>query len=721
MSYVMPSQRGYEYVAQSDAAHPAIPQVTRMETPGVSYSEFSNPQTMPGGPGMQPGAQASFVVDEPYHMPRIGETRCYWALLSSDLHFIYLDPVLASHLEEQADSLVGKSLLSFVHPDEQASAKKDLGDVLESRILHGSVTRVRYSRLSRVRRELGDGTVEVTWPDADKIALDANYMAVDIVINWAAEGLVLCFIHAVVDLTPNDNDEVHKTEWTNWCGTPRMEMGQVELLYHRLLVCSPQTEAMTRVFQILGNDKDKPLLMSWPPDSGHTGMPSAQDFARLVTTVHFENSGTNENDAKTSCTRRYKSLRDIPSGLAKVESIFIPHGAIIFACHKLDRSNLPPATLPPAYGYANPSYPEATYQMQTPAYDGYIPQQQFSTQPQYQSSQWAADPANSQYNHWPTPNSVPPISAAANLRPSPFTSQQDQNSWHPPSPQYGEQGDSSSYPRTTTPNYGHPPRSASAGGSTSAVSDSVPPSKRRASPSSSSAGGRPGGTRPLGVLKCSSCKATSSPEWRKGPTGKKELCNACGLRYARSRAKKEGASSGSRRRKDKGLPTEIKQTSHRPPSPSGSYSSLRRGGYDDSPFISNSPAGPGSGSDMYTHSGPHTLDGVTPSPSPPASQMHFSHYPAYGGPNHNMVDTHHHHPYSTSTNSFYSVPSPLSNPHAATHSPHHNPSSSYERMSQDLASGSPIMASPLSTMAPSSFERDRRESPSMPADPRFPS
>lgn len=76
MSYVMPSQRGYEYVAQSDAAHPAIPQVTRMETPGVSYSEFSNPQTMPGGPGMQPGAQASFVVDEPYHMPRIGETRC---------------------------------------------------------------------------------------------------------------------------------------------------------------------------------------------------------------------------------------------------------------------------------------------------------------------------------------------------------------------------------------------------------------------------------------------------------------------------------------------------------------------------------------------------------------------------------------------------------------------------------------------------------------------
>lgn len=64
-----------------------------------------------------------------------------WALLSSELQFIYLDPVLASHLEDQAELLVGKSLLSFVHPDEQASAKVDLGGVLDSRTLHGSVTR----------------------------------------------------------------------------------------------------------------------------------------------------------------------------------------------------------------------------------------------------------------------------------------------------------------------------------------------------------------------------------------------------------------------------------------------------------------------------------------------------------------------------------------------------------------------------------------------------
>lgn len=62
-------------------------------------------------------------------------------MLSADLQFIYLDPVLQTHLEEQADSLLGRSLLSFVHPDEQASAKQDLGGVLNNRTLHGSVTR----------------------------------------------------------------------------------------------------------------------------------------------------------------------------------------------------------------------------------------------------------------------------------------------------------------------------------------------------------------------------------------------------------------------------------------------------------------------------------------------------------------------------------------------------------------------------------------------------
>ncbi|KXS09899.1 hypothetical protein M427DRAFT_149316 [Gonapodya prolifera JEL478] len=40
---------------------------------------------------------------------------------------------------------------------------------------------------------------------------------------------------------------------------------------------------------------------------------------------------------------------------------------------------------------------------------------------------------------------------------------------------------------------------------------------------------------------CEECGITSSPEWRKGPSGMKTLCNACGLRYARKNARGGGA------------------------------------------------------------------------------------------------------------------------------------------------------------------------------------
>ena len=34
---------------------------------------------------------------------------------------------------------------------------------------------------------------------------------------------------------------------------------------------------------------------------------------------------------------------------------------------------------------------------------------------------------------------------------------------------------------------------------------------------------------------CTECGTNESPEWRKGPTGAKTLCNACGLRFAKRR------------------------------------------------------------------------------------------------------------------------------------------------------------------------------------------
>ena len=34
-------------------------------------------------------------------------------------------------------------------------------------------------------------------------------------------------------------------------------------------------------------------------------------------------------------------------------------------------------------------------------------------------------------------------------------------------------------------------------------------------------------------LQCDICKMTDSPEWRKGPNGRKTLCNACGIHFAK--------------------------------------------------------------------------------------------------------------------------------------------------------------------------------------------
>ncbi|KAJ7127041.1 hypothetical protein C8R44DRAFT_780252 [Mycena epipterygia] len=634
-------------------------------------------------------------------LPPVGQTRCYWALLSATLQFIYLDPVLAHHLGSEATELVGKSLITFVHPDEQSSAQQDLGSVLESRTLHGSVTRVRFSRLSRVRRELGYQGPPTSWSDADKIALDSNYMAVDIVINWAAEGVVLCFIHAIVDLTPNDNDEAHKTGWTNWCGTPVMDTEQIQLLFRRLLVCIPSPSNMNRVFQILSNEQ-RTLLISWPPDQGQG--PAGRDFAKLVEDVQIGPGAPTGNEAKTSCTRRYKALQSMPAVAGEVESIFIPHGSVIFACHKVNspsRTATTPTTNMHQIAYNAPSYSGQTpyYEQQNPPYAlpplsapsapyNYLAQSAQSSPPAsapYSPPRWSQpggeQPSGTYGGQWP---SAPPQGhSTSNLRSGSYPPPQGQQ-WPSQPPSYIETSNTNgpTFQRPLSPSYAYasPPDEEA-----SPAADVVPPPRRRVSPGaareSGGSGGRSGGNRPTGVLKCSSCKATTSPEWRKGPSGKKELCNACGLRYARSRAKKEGSQS-QRKRKEKGVVVK-RGTSATPPtsatSSTASYSAIRRN-YDDS----FSSAGSGSGgSDAYPR-----LEDSTPSPSPPASNMNFVHY--------SPGDSHSH--YQTSgSNSFYSVPSPLSNPPV-------QPQSGSQQSYQDRAS--PAAHSPLTSIAPS-FERER--------------
>ncbi|KAI0141539.1 hypothetical protein GGR57DRAFT_406229 [Xylariaceae sp. FL1272] len=43
---------------------------------------------------------------------------------------------------------------------------------------------------------------------------------------------------------------------------------------------------------------------------------------------------------------------------------------------------------------------------------------------------------------------------------------------------------------------------------------------------------------------CTDCGTLDSPEWRKGPSGPKTLCNACGLRWAKKEKKRNASGSG---------------------------------------------------------------------------------------------------------------------------------------------------------------------------------
>lgn len=99
-------------------------------------------------------------MSSPVVYPKLGETRCCgsqppplnnsrltrlsfvdWVLLDANLRFLFTDPVLTNHLKDQADAVIGRSLIEFIHPDERESASRDFHVVIQQQAIHGSVTR----------------------------------------------------------------------------------------------------------------------------------------------------------------------------------------------------------------------------------------------------------------------------------------------------------------------------------------------------------------------------------------------------------------------------------------------------------------------------------------------------------------------------------------------------------------------------------------------------
>ncbi|KAF9223860.1 hypothetical protein BS17DRAFT_781326 [Gyrodon lividus] len=742
MSFLVPSQRGLDHVTQQTLPDfsPVHNQPPRSHLPLSSYQGYSH-QGIPSA--STPTFTPSFTGDPMAHnLPKVGETRCYWSLLSSDLQFIYLDPVLACHLEDQAELLIGESLLSFVHPEEQATARADLAEALEQRTMHGSVTRVRYCRLSRVRRLLGYTGPLPAWSDADKIALDNYYMAVDIVISWAAEGLVLCFIHAVVDLGPADNDEQHKTPWTNWCGTPVMSSEQLSLLYERLQYSCPQPGVLSRIFQILTNssNQDHRMLLNWPPDTSHgySNKPSAKDFAKRASAVQ---TSTHDSSAKTSCTRRWRIVGTLPAVAGEVESVFIPHGTIMFACHTVQPSPRNGTGVSSHLQYTNrahehygPHHTQHPYDLSPGSYTlppvnspapsyGHLT----GSLPSYPSQHWSSHPESSSllhYNRWPASSS--PTNTLSSLSAPSCSVRETPYGTHPSgrlsdSPNLGDlRGLQHSYQPTPSPDADYVDRRGpDSVGLSISDPDVVPPPRHRVSPGSTRepANSR-NSNRPVGILKCTSCRVTSSPEWRKGPSGKKELCNACGLRYARSRAKKEGhVATTQRRKKEKTTAVGAKEQ----PNPSQSSpiaiagAAARGGALESGSFASTSSVGSASGSEAYSQ---HSPVAPEPSPSPPSSAINFVHY-SHPPPLPHVQTRNDGRMQFYSSSPFHPIPSPLSNQSLQRtfrgHDESSVPSSRLAPYPYVSSSASSAFASGGNSLAPlSSFEREKGDERYMP-------
>jgi hypothetical protein len=246
-----------------------------------------------------------------------------------------------------------------------------------------------------------------------------------------------------------------------------------------------------------------------------------------------------------------------------------PSGSIIFACHSVSSdsrcasestASLQQAEYDASYMTQGPQYyPQTTsyslppMQHSTTTYNNYL------SHSATQNAQPTASQVNSQYSSqhsWspvidPAPTPLPYghwSSTATQTGSSAYNSNSQQPRQPPYAVHHSSHWSSATFPDTDSPlptpyrslSPGYPYSSPENNQASSGTMETVPPPRgsRRSSPPGSvrehSAGsGRASGNPPAGISRCSSCKVTTSPEWRKGPSGKKDLCNACVFHISR--------------------------------------------------------------------------------------------------------------------------------------------------------------------------------------------
>lgn len=286
------------------------------------------------------------------------------------------------------------------------------------------------------------------------------------------------------------------------------------------------------IFQILGFGTGE-ILFSWPPPRLYTtqadadkhkpgtfpmysdGSYFADDFARLVQGVSLPPRSAPPSDQhdddqpETSCTRRFHATHTfVSSGVSHaVESVVVPYGQIMFACFRVVTETSPVSTTPDIIPPVTPALTVGSGLTAASVPENASP---WVSSPGTMKPPLAADGPGggmspSPSDTWPSViTSRPPPQPVAPPGPPPISGSGEWDATLPTDERRRKRGIGSM--------------------DGDAVTDGRAARRRHSRLSSTGEG----------VEKvCTSCGTRSSPEWRKGPGGRKSLCNACGLRFSR--------------------------------------------------------------------------------------------------------------------------------------------------------------------------------------------
>ncbi|CAG8485265.1 2958_t:CDS:2 [Ambispora gerdemannii] len=401
---------------------------------------------------------------------------------------------------------------------------------------------------------------------------EKEYVIMNIGMNVVSKDIVLACFHS--DEAVNDNFNVNagirsSSYISSTCGESNFTSEELNNMFKILQRYHAHMESINahsppstpsihhplyypsidRIFQIF-DAQTKKLIFTWPDPNAssinqhkHSNFNSFldYDFSRLIHNFDFTSNSLHDTTSP-KCIRPYdnKHVTKLSSGDSRIiESVMIPHGKIIFACFQVmppsssingntsssseylkprpHSAPCSPATVPSICGNGNKR-----------ARGSLSPPIRLNS---YENSKYFSIPdftldSDSEYRKRRATGHESPLFIKGSQSPV----LEPNHLLHPISPQFPAKFSPQSNPLRLQIQPQQPSDYKISPISTSPTS----PIRTYAN----TARGRNTNQLMNGTVKiCESCQTSSSPEWRRGPTGHKTLCNACGLRYSRTIAR----------------------------------------------------------------------------------------------------------------------------------------------------------------------------------------